>query len=55
MKRCIILAKAHSKPQTLFVSQIAIEYVLNVLYSLILKESNVDVLKNTPISQLRDE
>ena len=55
MKRCIILTKAHSKPQTLFVSQIAIEYVLNVLYSLILKESNVDILKNTPISQLRDE
>lgn len=47
--------KADSKPQTLFASQIAIEYVLNVLYSLILKESNVEVLKNTPISQLKDE
>lgn len=47
--------KADSKPQTLFASQIAIEYVLNVLYSLILKESNIEVLKNTPISQLRDE
>lgn len=47
--------KSDSKPQTLFASQIAIEYVLNVLYSLILKESNIDVLKNTPISQLRDE
>jgi len=47
--------KADSKPQTLFASQIAIEYVLNVLYSLILKESNVEVLKNTPISQLQDE
>lgn len=47
--------KADSKPQTLFASQIAIEYVLNVLYSLILKESNVEVLKNTPISQLKEE
>lgn len=47
--------KVDSKPQTLFASQIAIEYVLNVLYSLILKESNIDVLKNTPISQLQDE
>lgn len=47
--------KSDLTPQTLFASQIAIEYVLNVLYTLILKESNIEELKNTPISQLRDE
>lgn len=44
--------KADNKPQSNFASQIAIEYVLNVLYSLILTESNIEDLKQTPISQL---
>lgn len=47
--------KENAKPHTQFASQIAIEYVLNVLYSLVIKDMNIEMLKNTPISKLVSE
>lgn len=47
--------KENEKPHTQFAAQIAIEYVLNVLYSLVIKEMNIEILKNTPVSKLVSE